>query len=202
MESDVSTALIVEILATAANLLYLIFLIKEKIICWAFGIIGCLLSVWLFIEARLYSEAFLYGFFVAMACWGWIRWHKRAELDANPVIRWSAVFHWWAILLGSILALLLGYTIQNYSDGERPLVDAFTTSFSILATFMEITKVMEAWIYWLVINLASVWLYQDRSLDIYAALIGLYSVLSVWGFWSWRKTYLSQQESSVHASNV
>lgn len=202
MEGEVSTALIVEILATAANLLYVIFLIREKIICWAFGIIGCSLSIYLFIDAQLYSEAFLYGFFVAMACWGWVRWHKRIEIDANPVTKWPAIFHWWAILLGSILALCLGYAVQNYSDGERPLVDAFTTSFSVLATYMEITKVMEAWIYWLFINLASVWLYHDRSLDIYAVLIGFYSVLSVWGFLSWRKTYQSQQESSVHAPQL
>jgi nicotinamide mononucleotide transporter len=198
MESEVSTALIVEILATAANLLYVVLLIREKIICWAFGIAGSLLSIYLFIDARLYSEAFLYAFFAVMGCWGWIRWHKQIAIDANPVTKWPALFHWWAILLGSMLALCLGYTVQNYSDAERPLVDAFTTLFSILATFMEITKVMEAWIYWFIINLASVWLYHDRSLDIYAVLIGLYSVLSVWGFLSWRKTYQSQLEARAH----
>ena len=199
MESEVSTALIVEILATAASILYVIFLIREKIICWAFGIAGSLLSVYLFIDARLYSEALLYGFFAATGCWGWIRWHQKLENDANPVTTWPAVFHWWAILLGSMLALCLGYTVQYHTDAARPLVDAFTTIFSILATFMEITKVMEAWIYWLMINLVSIWLYHDRSLDIYAALIGLYSVLSIYGFIRWRKTYQSQLREDVHA---
>ncbi len=198
MESDISTALIVEILAAAANLLYVVFLIREKIICWAFGIAGSALSIYLFVDARLYSEAFLYGFYVAMGFWGWIRWHRQLEIDDNPVKKWPAVFHWWAILLGSILALGLGYTVHHYSDAARPLVDAFTTMFSFLATFMEITKVMEAWLYWLIINLASVWLYHDRSLDIYAALIALYSVLSVWGFMSWRKTYQSQLGKGMH----
>ncbi|CAA0098299.1 Uncharacterised protein [Halioglobus japonicus] len=198
MEGDVSTALIVEILATAANLFYVVLLIRENILCWIFGIVGSLLSVYLFIDARLYSEAFLYLFFAAMGCWGWLRWHQRAGLNANPVSRWPALFHWSALLIGSLLALCLGYSVQTYSDAERPLLDAFTTVFSILATYMEIAKVLEAWVYWLVLNLASVWLYHDRSLDIYAALIALYSVLSVWGFFSWRKTYLAQQESRLH----
>lgn len=200
MENDISTALIVEILATAANLLYLVFLIREKIICWAFGIIGSVLSIYLFVDARLYSEAFLYAFFAVMGAWGWIRWHQQLQINDNPVVRWPARFHWWAALLGSILALGLGYTVQHYSDAERPLVDAFTTIFSILATFMEITKVVEGWLYWLLINLTSVWLYHDRSLDIYAVLIALYSVLSVWGFISWRKTYRWQLETHSHVA--
>jgi hypothetical protein len=37
-----------------------------------------------------------------------------------------------------------------------------------------------------------------RRLDIYAILIGLYSVLSVWGFLSWQKTDQSQLEAKVH----
>ncbi len=199
MQGEVSTVLLVEILATAANLLFVVLLIRENILCWAFGIAGSLLSVYLFIDARLYSEAFLYVFYAAMGCWGWMRWHRHTETDANPVTTWPAVFHWWAVLLGSLVALSLGYTVQYYSDAERPLIDAFTTLFSILATYMEITKVLEGWIYWLVINLASVWLYHDRSLDIYAALIGLYSVLSIWGFLSWRKTYQSQLEATANA---
>ncbi|MCB1705969.1 MAG: nicotinamide mononucleotide transporter [Halioglobus sp.] len=200
METEISTALIVEILATAANLLYVVFLIREQVICWAFGIIGSALSVYLFIDARLYSEAFLYVFFAAMGAWGWIRWHRRLLASDNPVVTWPARFHWWAVLLGSILALSLGYTMQYHTDAERPLVDAFTTVFSILATFMEITKVMEAWLYWLLINLTSVWLYHDRSLDIYAVLIALYSVLSVWGFISWRRTYRWQLETHAHVA--
>ena len=72
------------------------------------------------------------------------------------------------------------------------MFDAFTTTFSFIATYMEITKVLEAWGYWLILNLASIWLYQDRNLDIYALLIGIYSIMSVWGFITWQKAYRQQ----------
>ncbi len=192
MTDQLSTALIVEILATGANLIYIVFLIREKIICWSFGIAGSLLSIYLFIDARLYSEAFLYGFYVVMGCWGWLRWHRRIEADNNPVIKWPRRLHWWALLLGSIAALALGYTVHNFTDAERPLFDAFTTVFSLVATYMEVTKVLEAWVYWLILNLASVWLYHDRALDIYAVLIGCYSIMSVWGFISWQRAFRQQ----------
>ncbi len=195
MADALSLITIVEIVATIANLLYIIFLIREKIICWSFGIAGSLLSIYLFVDARLYSEAFLYGFYVVMGCWGWLRWHQRLETDNNPIVRWPLNLHWCALLLGSIISVGLGYAVYHYSDAERPLLDAFTTVFSLFATYLEIAKVLETWVYWLILNLVSVWLYHDRALDIYAVLIGCYSVLSIWGFVSWRRVYQLQSNA-------
>jgi nicotinamide mononucleotide transporter len=192
MAEQLSPALIVEILATVANLVYIILLIREKIACWAFGIVGSLLSIYLFIDTRLYSEAFLYFFYAVMGIWGWFHWHRRIEQDSNPVIRWRFSYHLRAIVMACLIAVGLGYTVQFYSDAERPVVNAFTTIFSFLGTYLEVIKVLEAWLYWLLINLVSVWLYHDRGLDIYSILIGVYSVLSVWGFLNWRRTFRAQ----------
>jgi nicotinamide mononucleotide transporter len=192
MADLLSPAVLVEILATGANLVYIVLLIRERIACWAFGIVGSLLSIYLFTEARLYSEAFLYFFYALMGVWGWIHWHRRIEQHSNPVIRWRLKYHLRAIVMACVIAIGLGYTVHFYSDAERPVFDAFITIFSFLGTYLEVTKVLEAWLYWLLINLASVWLYQDRGLDIYAVLIGFYGVLSVWGFLSWRKTFRAQ----------
>ncbi len=192
MAELLSPALLIEILATSANLVYIILLIREKIACWFFGIAGSMLSIYLFIDVRLYSEAFLYFFYAVLGVWGWLHWHRRIELGSNPVLRWRCSYHLRAIVMAAVIAVGLGYTVQFYSDAERPVFDAFITIFSFLGTYLEITKVLEAWLYWLLINLASVWLYHDRNLDIYALLIGVYSVLSVWGFIDWRKTYRAQ----------
>jgi len=192
-----SGAVLIEILATGASLTYIVLLIRERIACWAFGIVGSLLSIYLFLDVRLYSEAVLYFFYAAMGVWGWIHWHKQLETDSNPVIRWQSHRHLLAIIMGCAVATALGCTVQFYSDAERPLFDAFTTIFSFLGTYLEITKVLEAWIYWFAINLASVWLYHDRSLDIYAVLIGFYSVLSIWGYLRWRRTFITQSAASV-----
>lgn len=192
-----STPLVIEILATSANLVFVILLIREKILCWPFGIAGSLLSIYLFIDARLYSEAFLYLFYVVFGIWGWTRWHRREEDDNNPVDRWRWFIHLAAIIGCSALALSLGYSVAHFTDAERPFFDAFTTLFSFLATYLEVAKVLEAWVYWIVINVASIWLYQDRSLDIYALLIGLYAVLSVWGYYSWRKAWQAQAAERI-----
>ena len=55
---------------------------------------------------------------------------------------------------------------------------------------------LETWVYWIVLNLASIWLYMDRSLDIYAALICVYAVMSVVGLVQWSRVYRRQQAVS------
>ena len=71
MALELSTALLVEIAATAANLAFIVLLIRENILCWLFGIVGSLFSVWLFSDARLYSEAVLYFFYAVMGVFLW-----------------------------------------------------------------------------------------------------------------------------------
>ncbi len=183
---------LVEILATLAGLTYIIFLIREQVIAWPFGIAGSLLSIYLFVDGKLYSEAFLYSFYVAAGIWGWIRWNRRVAMDHNPVIRYRLASHVAIILVASLCALTLATLFSTYTDAQRPYIDAFTTSFSFAATYMQVKKVLETWAYWIVLNVASIWLYLDRSLDIYAGLICVYAVLSVSGLIQWGRIYRQQ----------
>lgn len=189
---ELTLPLTFEILGATANLIYIILLVREKILCWSFGIIGSLLSVLLFWHARLYAEALLYFFYAAMAIWGWLRWQQRFALNANPIITWTVTGHIFAITVAGVVAAGAGMFLLHNTNAARPIFDAFTTSFSFLATYMQVTKVLEGWIYWLILNIASVWLYHDRALDIYAAQIAVYALLSIWGFISWLRAYRNQ----------
>ena len=183
---------IIEVAATAASLVYIVQLIREKVICWPFGIAGSLLSIYLFIDTRLYSEAILYTWYVAMGIWGWVRWTAREQAGDNPVVTLSLAGNALLTAVCLLSGLLLGHLLATHTSAERPLIDALTTTFSFAATFLEVRKVLHAWLYWIVINLVTVWLYQDRALDIYAGLIGVYSVLSVVGFVRWLRVYRAQ----------
>ena len=176
-------------MATASNLLYIVLLIRERVSCWPFGISGSLLSIYLFIDTRLYSEAILYAFYVGMGVWGWARWTTRAKAGSLPVTRLSALSNGGLIAFSVAFGLTLGHLLATCTDAERPLIDAMTTSFSFAATLLQVRKTLDAWVYWMIINFVTIWLYQDRALDIYAALMALYAVLSVVGFVRWRKAY-------------
>ena len=61
---------------------------------------------------------------------------------------------------------------------------------------MVARKVLENWLYWIVINSVSIFLYIDRDLYQTAGLFTLYIILSVIGFIVWRKAYFQQSAES------
>lgn len=73
-----------------------------------------------------------------------------------------------------------------------PYIDSFTTWGSVITTYMVARKVMENWIYWIVIDSVSIFLYIDRELYQTAGLYSVYLILAVIGYITWRNAYLKQ----------
>jgi len=68
-------------------------------------------------------------------------------------------------------------------------MDSLTTWGSVVTTFMVARKILENWIYWLAIDLVSIYLYLDRELYFTAILFAVYIVIIFFGWFSWLKSY-------------
>lgn len=84
--------------------------------------------------------------------------------------------------------MLLGKIMQRYTDSPRPFFDAALTIFSFSATILEARKILSAWIYWFIINGASIVLMMDRGMYVYAILAFVMTLLSANGYFGWRKS--------------
>ena len=179
-----------EWLSVVLNLLFVIYIIREQRIGWIFGIVGSFISIALFIGVKLYSEAILYSYYVLMGFYGWQKWKTESDNDL-PISNRSLFFHLKFIFVCIVLSLGLGAFFSKTTNAEQPFADAFSTIFSFFATYLEAQKVLSAWLYWIMLNAFSIWLYRERGLTIYAGLMVIYTVLSVVGYLRWRKSYLS-----------
>jgi nicotinamide mononucleotide transporter len=63
---------------------------------------------------------------------------------------------------------------------------------SIVGMWMLARKVIEQWWVWLVVDLASVWLFVYKDLYFTATLYLLYAVIAIFGYKKWEK--LMQEE--------
>ena len=90
--------------------------------------------------------------------------------------------------------LLLGYIFAYFTNQANPFVDAFTSVFSFTATFMVTKKVLENWIYWIIIDAISVYLFYSRELYVTAGLMCLYSLIAVFGLVKWYLIYKRQDD--------
>lgn len=190
-EGIVATSLI-EWLAVLSSIIYVILAAKSNIFCWFFAFIGSGLFVYLCYIGDLYIESMLQLFYVVMAVVGWLTW-KQSESDDFKVKKWGGNKHLINIIISGVVALILGYVFDNYTNQANPYVDAFTTCYSLSATFMVTRKVLGNWIYWIVIDLVSIYLYAQNGYNLTAVQYGIFTVLAIYGFVIWRNQYKLQQ---------
>lgn len=178
----------VQWLAFVFNVLYVILAAREQIWCWFFGFIGVSLLLVIYLEARLYSDALLQVFYQGMAVYGWITWSARKEKKTIPIVRLKAKEHVYLILAGIAGTFLLGFIFSNL-QAAIPYVDAFTSAFAVVATFLVARKILENWIYWIVIDTVCIIVYISRDLPLIALLFGIYVILGVNGLLQWSHKY-------------
>jgi nicotinamide mononucleotide transporter len=182
---------IVEIVSVLFGIAYILLAARGIIWCWPMGIVSSALGVWLFIDAKIYAEAMLFSYYVVMGVYGWYAWKGGGgKNDGLEISTWAFRTHVFVLLLGYGLTFGLAKFLDTYTDAEMPLLDSFTTVFSFIATWMVARKVLENWVYWIAIDFLSIYLYLSRSLEFYALLSLVYTVLAVYGYFNWRKEYL------------
>lgn len=196
IETD-SLYVILEISSVLFNLLFIFLLIQERKSCWIFGIIGSVLGAILFYYQQYFSESILYVFYAVMGVYGYVIWN-RPKLDLK-IHRIRLYWHGIVLFFGAILTFALGKYMSRF-DADRTYYDAFSTVFGVVATFLEMYKVLSAWIYWIILNLFSIWLYAVKGWWIYAALMVIYAVLSVHGLYIWTKRDRAQKRKDLVAN--
>jgi nicotinamide mononucleotide transporter len=174
--------------------LYLVFAIRQNILCWVCAGISTAIYVYLFLNARLYMESVLNVFYFAMAVYGWSVWyHGRTDDHELPVSVWSAVVHAYAIAAIISASLISGYLLSEYTDAAFPYIDSMTTWAAVWATFLVARKVLENWWYWLVIDTASIFIYWSRDLQLTSVLFAIYVIMIPFGLISWTRSWREAQ---------
>ena len=182
-----------ETLAVALGISYLLLAMCENSLCWYCAFFSTAIYVYIFGDVSLYMESALNVYYMGMAVYGWLQWQKGgANHSGVEIVRWSAKHHIICILAILIASVISGYLLSVNTDARLPYLDSFTTWASVLTTVMVARKVLENWLYWIVINSVSIYLYIDRDLDQTAAMFTLYLVLSVLGYVAWKKNYVLQ----------
>ena len=182
-----------ETLAVFLGIGYLLLAMRESSLCWYCAFLSTALYVWIFGDVSLYMESALNVYYMAMAIYGWLQWQRGgADKSGVNIIRWTARQHILGVAIILAASVTSGYLLSSNTAAKLPYLDSFTTWGSVFTTIMVAQKVLENWLYWIVINSVSIYLYIDRGLDQTAAMFFLYLVLATIGFLTWKKAYDTQ----------
>jgi nicotinamide mononucleotide transporter len=177
------------------SVLYLVLAIRESLWCWPAALLSSVLTILVMFGVQLYSEAALNVFYAAMAVYGWYQWRyggRRSGARELPIGVWPLRAH--ALAIGGSVALSVGvgWVMSRNTAAAYPYLDAFVTVSSVVTTYMVARKILENWVYWLVIDSLSLYLYWQRELNVYVGLFALYLVLVVIGLVRWHRDWRAQ----------
>lgn len=177
------------------GVLYLISLVKEKRIAWVYAVISSGILTYIYFDERVYMQTLLYFYYSAMSVYGFIEWSKKnkekkrtLKISEYPVRIHLILVFITLLISGSVATFLSIFVKSAYST-----LDAIIFAFSIIATYLQVRKIVSNWIYWCIINALSIILSLYLSLYSVSLLMLLYFCLAIWGYKKWKKQLIKQK---------
>lgn len=202
-----TTLPVLELIAVVASLLYVVLAAKGNIWCWPAAILSTVLYTVIFYDVYLWMDSVLQLYYLLMAVYGWLCWRKQNNENTSQTktllySQWSLQRHTVVIIALTLLSLALGWLMASYTPTHFPYLDSATTVFAVFATYLITQKVLENWLYFIVIDFVSIYLYIEKALIPTAALFACYVILASYGYWQWRKLYQQQNQGGVNDRDI
>lgn len=198
-----------EWLAALLGISYVILAAKENPWAWPAAFVSTLIYTLLFWQGQLPMQSLLNLYYLIMALYGWQQWKKgrQGTQDFEEPLEISQKplkFHLGFILTGTIFSFMLGTWMLKEQLSIAPFLDASVTIFSVMTTYLMVKKVLENWLYWLVIDTAAIILYWQNGYYPTVIMFILYLVIATYGYFEWRQTYSRAQsrvQSKAHSKH-
>ena len=147
---------LLEYFGVLTGLLYLLLEIKQHRAMWVVGFLTSLVYVFVFFFSKIYADMGLNIYYVAISIYGFWQWTRKRKVETALTVEATPIQE--TILYRNMTPLLC------FTDSPIPAGDAFTTAVGIVATWMLARRIIEHWIFWIIVNCVSVYLYYLRGL--------------------------------------
>ena len=191
-----------EAVGAALGLAYLLLAVRRNLWCWLCAFTSTAIYLVLFARASLYMQSLLQVFYLVMAVVGFLDWQQGRTAAAGVLIRtWTVPQHVLAALAVTAAAVLNGWILAAHTDAAAPYLDSFVTWGSVVTTWMVARRVLENWLYWIVVDALAAYLYFSQGLLVTTILFVIYLGIVVRGYFVWRRQHRAQVETeAVHVA--
>jgi nicotinamide mononucleotide transporter len=181
---------LIEAIAVFLGIVCVVLTIRQHMACWPTGLVMVVLYVWIFYQARLFSDMALQVIYIFMQVYGWIHWSRGGRRDNTlPIVRLSSreTVVWTEVaILGTVG---LGYGMNRWAGAALPYWDAFAAVLSLIAQWFLARKILESWVLWIVVDVVSIGIYTAKALYLTMGLYVVFLGLAAIGLRTWRKEF-------------
>ena len=192
---------LLEYFGVLTGLLYLFLEIKQHRAMWVVGFLTSLVYVFVFFFSKIYADMGLNIYYVAISVYGFLQWSKNraCEKSEMPSVPQDSIIYRRLtprLFIGvsaaiTVLFFLIYIILNDFTDSPIPM------GVGIVATWMVARRIMEHWLFWIVANGVSVYLYFGRELYPTMFLYICYTVLAAIGLYTWKKKGTRSVDNSL-----
>lgn len=183
----------IEISANLFNLVSVFLANRNSVHTWWIGIIGTALFAVLFYEVNLYADVTLQIFFISTSFYGWWKWLNGGinhdELNIEKVARNSLLLY---ILIALLVLVSYGSLLYYLTDASYPYIDSVILVFSVLAQLLLMSRKLETWYFWIIVDLVAVPLFASKGLYLTSAIYFGFLINAFFGLKNWKRIYAQQ----------
>ena len=196
---------IVGIICSLTGIWCVILVTKGKISNYYVGIVNVALYIFIAYNNQYYGEVMLNAvYFLPMQFVGWYMWvkHKNPADASAVVVKVLSGMERLTYTGASVLAVVLYGAFLKSIGGAMPYVDAMSTILSVIAMILMVTRYVEQWVLWIVVDVVTIvlWLavmFQGGN-DISMLLMWTaYLINAIYGLYNWIKMYDKQNSTLV-----
>jgi nicotinamide mononucleotide transporter len=187
-----------ELAATLVTLACVILGVKRSLWQFPVGIVGTAIFFVVVLQNRIWANAVLQVFFVFVQLYGWWYWLKGAKGKRPPIRTANPVHVVISVAIALAVAWAGSWALTEYTDFDLSVTDAATLSVSVVAQYLLDRKYLETWPVWLIVNVASIYLYSNAGMWLFTGLYVFFFFNAFWGWWEWRQAM--RREASPQAS--
>lgn len=177
------------------GILAVVFLIRQHILTWPFGILYVFVSFVVFWEARLYGDFILHVVFLILNVYGWIYWRRGGDSGQLNVSKLKLNQALRTILLTAILVFLFAQFLlfipqifEGVDPPSLPYWDSATSMLSVTGIWLQARKKLDNWYYWFAVDVLATGIYFYKELYFYGLLYLIYIGMAIAGYLAWKKT--------------
>lgn len=168
-----------------------VLLANKKILGWVTGILGSLLYMIVFYNNHIYANSVLQIIFIIQSIYGLWNWNihrskKQSKLKETNVTTISGKQRLiYGVLL--VISIVVTYLFLISFNSTLPILDAIVAVLSVFANILLMTRKIESWIMWIIVDVLSIILFAWAGLYITSLLYMLFLINAIYGYIKWSK---------------
>jgi len=182
---------IIEIAGAVSSFLGVWFLRKQSILYWPFNLLSSILCIIVFQQKGIYAQMCLQFLYIIISFYGIYNWLKHSKEGSQlEILHFTRKTVAYILVAGLLLTSGLYFLLSHFTPSKVVFLDAFTTSFSIIGTYLFTKKYIETWLLWIAVDVVGICLFLYTGLYSMALLYLIFIGTAIQGYGLWKKSFI------------